>query len=236
MTPEEMGRADARAAESGIESYALMVSAGRAVAACLLRHYPAARRAVVLCGPGNNGGDGYVVAKALSETGMEVALFHLGDPARLSGDALRAREDCDLDSKPLEAFRPEQGDVIVDALFGAGLARPLSDEIAAVIARAEGLPVIAVDLPSGISGLTGQVLGAAFKAAHTVTFMAAKPGHYLLPGRAHCGRLEVFDIGIPRRILAQAAGDHRLNTPALWAERLPRAGADSHKFQRGHLG
>lgn len=236
MTPEEMGRADALAAQSGIESYALMVSAGRAVAACLLRHYPAARRAVVLCGPGNNGGDGYVAARALAETGMRVALFHLGDPARLSGDALRARQDCGMDSKRLDNFRPEQGDVIVDALFGAGLARPLSDEVAAVIARAEGLPVIAVDLPSGISGLTGQVLGAAFKAAHTVTFMAAKPGHYLLPGRAHCGRLEVFDIGIPRRILAQAAGDHRLNTPALWAERLPRAGADSHKFKRGHLG
>ncbi len=236
LTPEEMGRADALAAASGIDSYALMVSAGRAVAACLLRHYPAARRAVVLCGPGNNGGDGYVAARALTETGMPVALFHLGDPARLSGDARRARQDCGMESHALDFYRPERGDIIVDALFGAGLARPLSPDIQALIARTDDIPVVAVDLPSGISGLTGQVLGAAFRAAHTVTFMAAKPGHYLLPGRDNCGRLEIFDIGIPRRILDEACGAHQLNTPVLWSDKLPRTDTGSHKFKRGHLG
>lgn len=236
LTPEEMGRADRLAAESGIESYALMVSAGRAVAAAVLRHYPAAARAIVLCGPGNNGGDGYVAARALAETGMPVFPFHFGEPAKLAGDARRAWQDCGIPGLPLEDYRPQPGDVIVDALFGAGLARALPDAVQALIARTGDLPVVAVDLPSGVSGLTGSALGAAFRASHTVTFMAPKPGHFLLPGRDHCGALEVFDIGIPRRILRMAEGVYRLNTPALWAQHLPLPDIATHKYRRGHLG
>ncbi len=238
LTPEEMGRADRGAAESGIDSYGLMIRAGHAVSAAFLRLYPAAKHADVLCGPGNNGGDGYIAAEALKQAGAEVSLFHLGDQESLKGDAWRAFQACSVAGRPMEQYRPTTGAVIIDALFGAGLQRPLSDALCALIGQVNeaGLPVIAVDLPSGISGLTGEVQGAAFTATHTVTFMRAKPGHYLLPGRDHCGKLEVFDIGIPQRILKEAGGAHRLNGPDLFAHALPVLAASSHKFRRGHLG
>nr|WP_272211298.1 NAD(P)H-hydrate epimerase [Marinicella sp. W31]MDC2877186.1 NAD(P)H-hydrate epimerase [Marinicella sp. W31] len=238
LTPEEMGRADTLAAASGIDSYGLMEQAGCAVSAAFLRLFPEAARAVVFCGPGNNGGDGYVAARALSAAGVPVMLHHFGDPDRLGGDAARARAECKMESRPLRQYQRQPGDVIIDALFGAGLQRPLSDDVAALTeAVAEAaIPVISVDLPSGISGLSGQVLGAAFRATHTVTFMRAKPGHYLLPGRKHCGHLEVFDIGIPQRMLAEAGGIHSLNTPAIFGGNLPVLSADAHKFRRGHLG
>ena len=238
LTPAEMGRADRLAADSGIDSYGLMVKAGRAVAAAFLRLYPEALRADVFCGPGNNGGDGYIAAEALKQAGVAVALFHLGDPENLKGDARRAFQACSLDGRPLEQYRPTAGAVIIDALFGAGLQRPLSGALCTLTREVSeaAVPVIAVDLPSGISGLTGKVMGAAFRADHTVTFMRAKPGHYLLPGREHCGRLEVFDIGIPQRILEEAGGAHHLNGPDLFAGALPAPAASSHKFKRGHLG
>ncbi|MBB4120487.1 NAD(P)H-hydrate dehydratase [Martelella radicis] len=238
LTPEEMGRADRLAAESGIDSYGLMIKAGHAVSAAFLRLYPAASRADVLCGPGNNGGDGYIAAESLRRAGVEVALYHLGDPEKLKGDARRAWQACGIDGKPIEDYRAAADAVIIDALFGAGLQRPLSDALCTLIGQVNeaAAPVIAVDLPSGISGLTGKVQGAAFTAAHTVTFLRAKPGHYLLPGREHCGRLEVFDIGIPQRILEEAGGCHHLNGPDLFAPALPALTASSHKFRRGHLG
>ncbi|MET3599985.1 NAD(P)H-hydrate dehydratase [Martelella mangrovi] len=238
LTPEEMGNADRLAAESGIDSYGLMIKAGHAVSAAFLRLFPGASRATVFCGPGNNGGDGYVAAEALKAAGVPVAIFHLGDPEKLAGDARRARIDCAIESRPIPDYRLYPGEVVIDALFGAGLQRPLSDNLCEIIEAVTdaAVPVIAVDLPSGVGGLTGQVLGGAFRAAHTVTFMRAKPGHYLLPGRAHCGSLEVFDIGIPQRILAEAGGAHHLNTPALFKASLPALSASSHKFRRGHLG
>jgi NAD(P)H-hydrate epimerase len=236
LTPDEMGRADKAAALSGMDSYGLMERAGQAVAASALRHHPGALRFVVLCGPGNNGGDGYVAARVLRESGAEVALHVLGDPERLKGDAAMARANCPLPLAPLSAWAPRAGDVVVDAVFGAGLARDVPDELKAVIALtvAHGLPVLAVDLPSGLCGLTGQARGAAFEARNTVTFMTRKPGHLLLPGRMLCGALEVFDIGIPHRIIRDCAEPLRINGPDLWE--LPKADAASHKFRRGHLG
>lgn len=236
LTPDTMTAADQAAARSGIDSFGLMERAGQAVAAAALRHYPEARRFVVLCGPGNNGGDGYVAARALQRAGCTVALFALGDVTRLKGDAARAARLADRPAAPLDTYRPVAGDVVVDALFGAGLSRDVPEAVAAVIERVNGLqlPVVAVDLPSGVSGLTGQVRGAAFQAQVTVTFMTRKPGHLLLPGRSLCGSLEVFDIGIPHRIIRSVAGLVRANDPSLWT--LPQTNASSHKFTRGHLG
>lgn len=233
-----MAAVDRAAAASGINSYGLMVRAGGAVAAAALRLYPEALRFVVLAGPGNNGGDAYVAARALLESGAAVVVHHYGDPARLKGDAARACADCPLAGTPLEDYRPQEGDVVIDGLFGAGLDRPVPESVAAVIARVSeaDLPVIAADLPSGLCGRAGRVLGAAFRAAHTVTFMTPKPGHLLLPGRTLCGTLEVFDIGIPLR-LVEAQGETLFeNGPGLWAQSLPRIEAASHKFRRGHLG
>lgn len=237
LTPDEMGRADALAAASGIDSFQLMVKAGDAVAAAALRLHPEAARIVTLCGPGNNGGDGYIAAAALARSGVNVALFHAGDPARLKGDAAKARAACHLPSAPVSSYVPQDGDVVIDALFGAGLARPLEGDLSRLTetVNLSQVPVIAVDLPSGLCGRRGVVLGGAFKAEHTITFMAPKPGHFLMPGRDLCGTLEVFDIGIPRRILREAAGAQQLNGPDLWRQDLPVAESRSHKYKRGHL-
>ncbi|OCP01016.1 MULTISPECIES: bifunctional ADP-dependent NAD(P)H-hydrate dehydratase/NAD(P)H-hydrate epimerase [unclassified Ensifer] len=237
ITPSEMTAIDRAAAQSGIDGFMLMRNAGLAVTAAALRHFPGAHRFVVLCGPGNNGGDGYLAARGLSESGADVTVFALGDPGALQGDAARARSEWDGPVAPLTAFGPQAGDVVVDALFGAGLSRDLTDDVVHLIERvnASGVPVLAIDLPSGIDGRTGQIRGAAFFARHTVTFMTPKPGHWLLPGRSLCGTLEVFDIGIPSRIVRAGAGSLRLNTPAVWAGWSGDLAASTHKFKRGHL-
>ncbi|MDE1991393.1 MAG: NAD(P)H-hydrate dehydratase [Rhizobiaceae bacterium] len=238
LSPDEMAAVDRAAAASGIDSYGLMEKAGQAVAACALRHYPEALRYIVFCGPGNNGGDGYVAARALRSCGARIELFHIGDPAKLKGDAARAFADCLVVGNAIEHYMPQAGDVVIDAIFGAGLARPVPDAVADAIARVTvaGLPVIAVDLPSGVDGRSGHVLGAAFRAVHTVTFMTRKPGHLLLPGRELSGALEVFDIGIPDRIVrAQAGALVAENRPEQWQASLPATLADTHKFKRGHL-
>ncbi|OHV81203.1 bifunctional ADP-dependent NAD(P)H-hydrate dehydratase/NAD(P)H-hydrate epimerase [Rhizobium sp. LCM 4573] len=237
LTPEEMAAADTEAARSGIISFDLMERAGQAVAAAALRRFPHAYRFAVLCGPGNNGGDGYVAARTLMEAGATVAVFHLSDPAKLKGDAKRAFDLCPKVGSELRAYEPRFGDVVIDALFGAGLTRTLTEDVIQMIRRVEAanLPVIAIDLPSGLCGRRGKPLGGAFQAELTVTFMSWKPGHLLMPGRSLCGDTEVFDIGIPRRILKSVAGKIGENRPEFWREHLPRPDPSSHKYRRGHL-
>ncbi|OWV88485.1 bifunctional ADP-dependent (S)-NAD(P)H-hydrate dehydratase/NAD(P)H-hydrate epimerase [Rhizobium sp. N122] len=238
LTPAEMAAVDAAAAASGIDSFALTERAGAAAAAVALRLHPEALRFVVLCGPGNNGGDAYVAARHLQESGALVALFHLGDPARLKGDAARAKAGCALRGEPLHLYSPESGDVVIDGLFGAGLGREVPADVRRVVERVAetGLPVLAIDLPSGLDGRTGRVLGAAFRACNTITFMTRKPGHLLMPGRELCGELEVFDIGISARIIrTEAAGVIAENRPDAWKAVLPAERLETHKYKRGHL-
>lgn len=237
ITPTEMSAIDRDAARSGIDSFRLMISAGLAVSAAALRLFPQALRFAVLCGPGNNGGDGYIAAAALRLSGAEVAVYALGDPAGLKGDAARAHAQWAGGVEVLPAYRPEPGDIVIDALFGAGLSRPVADEVALAIETITqaGIPVLAVDLPSGVDGRTGQVLGASFHASHTVTFMARKPGHLLLPGRTLCGSLDVFDIGIPERLLSSHTSGLCENGPHLWAGQARVLDPSAHKFKRGHL-
>lgn len=238
LTPAEMGRADRLAIASGPhDGYGLMLNAGRAIAAEILQRYPAATGFDVLCGPGNNGGDGYVVARLLAERGLQVRVWALGKP-KAGGDADKARRDCPLDAAPLADFVPDAGWVVVDALFGAGLVKPLEGVASTAVERVHqaGCPVVAVDLPSGISGESGQVMGAAFKADITVTFFRMKPGHLLMPGRSHCGEMAVADIGISPRVLEEIGPRAFRNWPELWAEVLPVPEADTHKYRRGHVG
>lgn len=238
LTPAEMAAVDAAAAATGIESFSLMERAGAAAAAAALRLYPDALRFVVLCGPGNNGGDAYVAARHLQETGAAVALFHLGDPARLKGDAARAHAGCAIEGQGLDLYRPKTGDVVIDGLFGAGLGREVPADVRALIERVTeaAIPVLAIDLPSGLDGRSGMVLGAAFRARNTITFMTRKPGHLLMPGRELCGELEVFDIGIPARIIrAESSGVIAENTPDAWKGVLPAEQVETHKYKRGHL-
>ena len=237
ITPDDMGRIDRAAAVSGLSSYGLMERAGQAVAAAALRRFPGAMRFAVLCGPGNNGGDGYVAARALMEAGAEVAVYAFDDTASVKGDAAEAFGCFAGPVFALDDYAPRAGDVVIDALFGAGLSRDLPEAAVRVIkaVRRNVLPVLAVDLPSGIDGRTGQVRGDAFDAVATVTFMSRKPGHLLLPGRDLAGEVEVFDIGIPARILTRHADHMRVNTPAVWHVALPLQTGTTHKYVRGHL-
>ncbi len=235
LTTGEMGEADRLTIRSGVPGGILMENAGRAVAAAALalgRGLPA----VVLCGPGNNGGDGFVAARHLAEAGRAVRVGLMGGISRLTGDAaaMAARWEGDI-----EAWSPGLVDgagVVVDALFGAGLSKPIEGLAAEMIGtvNASGVPVVAVDVPSGVDGSTGAVRGTAIAAVRTVTFFRLKPGHLLYPGRGLCGDLRLAQIGIGDDVLAAIGPKTFANGPGLWADRLPRPRAEGHKYDRGH--
>lgn len=243
LTVDQMGEADRQAVAAGISGVALMEAAGWAVAQEALRWLarlpggrPGQRRpVVVLCGPGNNGGDGFVVARLLAARGYPVRLALSGDRAALRGDAAVMAGRWGGAVLPLDPALLDRAALVIDALYGAGLSRPVDGVAAAVIDRinALGLPCIAVDMPSGVQGDTGAVLGCAPQCVATVTFFRPKPGHYLYPGRQARGALVVADIGIPDRVLGSIAPQTFLNGPALWA--LPQPGWQDHKYARGHL-
>ena len=238
LTPAEMAEADRLTIEAGpFDGMGLMRRAGAAVAAVALERYPAASPVHVLCGPGNNGGDGYVVARLLHQAGMEVSVWSLGDP-KPGTDAATAAAECPVAANPLASFDPASGSLIVDALFGAGLSKAIEGDAATAIGKCNraGVPVIAVDLPSGISGDSGKILGSAFRADVTVTFFRRKPGHLLYPGRELCGETLVAEIGIEPRVLDTIRPACFENTPALWGRHFPRPAADTHKYARGHVG
>jgi ADP-dependent NAD(P)H-hydrate dehydratase / NAD(P)H-hydrate epimerase len=236
LTVTEMYRADALAIAGGVAGIVLMENAGRAVAEAVMRRYDRAA-VVVLCGPGNNGGDGFVAARHLVAAGWPVRLGLLGDIGKLSGDAAAMAQHWSGEVEPLAPALLDGAGIVIDALFGAGLARPLGDVAKSVVTTANerGMPVIAVDVPSGVHGDSGRALDhLAIRATRTVTFFRRKPAHVLMPGRALCGEVIVADIGIPARVLDEIKPTCRLNGPALWCDALPRLDAASHKYTRGH--
>jgi hydroxyethylthiazole kinase-like uncharacterized protein yjeF len=228
-----MGAADHAAIAGGVLGVALMRNAGRAVAREILRRF-APCRVAVLCGPGNNGGDGFVIASCLAEQGWPVTVALLGSAEAPAGDAALVAARWRGPIAPLSPGVVDRAGLVVDAIFGAGLARPVAGAAAATLAAVRA-PLVAVDLPSGISGLTGQVLGTAPQAVLTVTFFRPKPGHLLLPGRLHCGETVVAEIGIPEAVLTAIGPRLWLNTPALWRDALPVRHAGDSKYARGHL-
>lgn len=237
LTPAEMGDVDRLAIASGIPGIQLMEAAGHAVKDVVLRHHPGVCRAVVLCGPGNNGGDGYVVARLLRDLGVPVSVF-ANRPARAGSDASLAASRWLGGFAGFNELTLRPGDVVIDALYGAGfngaLEGPEADAVAKVAASA--VPVIAVDLPSGVDGNSGQISGPAFKASHTVTFFRKKPGHLLFPGRGLCGTVHVADIGIPARIPDAMAIRLSENGPAVFGMLLPEPTETTHKYARGSIG
>jgi len=237
LLPEEMARADRiAAAYHGRGSFELMLRAGSAVTGHLLRARAGTIAFDVLCGPGNNGGDGYVVAAQLAEAGARVRLWREGAP-KAGSDAAQAAAMWTGEASPLSEFRPRAGHIVVDALYGAGLSRGLEGAAAgaAEACSAQGARVVAIDLPSGISGASGQHAGPAFRAELTITFFRRKPGHLLLPGRTLCGEIAVADIGIPEAVIAEIAPTAFENLPEVWHADLPVPSIDAHKYQRGHV-
>ncbi|GGI98079.1 NAD(P)H-hydrate dehydratase [Neoroseomonas lacus] len=230
LTPEEMARADAAAIAAGISGERLMAAAGRAVARAAMRRFRPCRT-LVLAGPGNNGGDGYVAARLLNQAGWPVAVAALAPP-RPGSDAAGAAARWGGAMLPFAPAEAARAGLVIDAVFGAGLARPVEGLVAETLAAAGG-PVLAVDVPSGLDGATGQVRGFAPHAALTVTFFRAKPGHWLMPGRERCGEVLVADIGLPASVLAGVAPRCWAAAPGLW--RLPALGPSAHKYSRGHV-
>jgi len=234
LTNAEMAEADRLAIAGGTPGIDLMENAGRAVADAATA-LPG-RRVVVVAGPGNNGGDGFVAARCLAERGYIVRVSFAGDKERLKGDAALAAQR--WSGRVVAATPASLGDcdIVIDALFGAGLDREVEGLPRMMIEamNAASAPVIAVDLPSGVNGTSGAVMGVAVKAAHTVSFFRRKTGHMLLPGRLHCGAIQVADIGIPARVLDAIKPMAFANRPALWGRAFPRLRAEGHKYSRGH--
>jgi ADP-dependent NAD(P)H-hydrate dehydratase / NAD(P)H-hydrate epimerase len=236
LSNAEMAAADRLAIAGGATGEELMERAGAAVADAVAARHPAGARVVVLAGPGNNGGDGFVAARLLAERGFRIDLMLAGEVARLKGDAATAAAKW---KGPIAPSSPEgfaNAGVVVDALFGAGLDRHVEGQARAMIEamNVQSAPIVAVDLPSGINGSTGAVMGSAVTATQSVTFFRKKVGHLLLPARLHCGRVGVADIGIPASVLPKVGSQTFENMPELWREYFPHPRAGGHKYDRGH--
>ena len=235
LTPSEMAEADRLAIAGGATGAWLMENAAQAVKSVVLANYPGIQRAIVLCGPGNNGGDGYVVARLLRQLGIET-IVHCDRRPKPGTDAQAAALLWKGDALALPSLELRSGDVVIDALYGAGFTGALQgeDAVAAQKVTQAGVPVIAIDLPSGLSGETGQ--GDCIRADHTVTFFRKKPGHLLYPGRQMCGALHVAEIGISAGVLDDITPKLWENGPELFEAFLPKPDCETHKYRRGAVG
>ena len=229
LTPDEMAQADAAAPGLGVASYTLMENAGRAVVRAIQERFRPCRT-LVLCGPGNNGGDGYVAARLLAQDGWPVLVAALGPP-RPDSDAARAHARWRGPNVPFTPEESARADLVIDAVFGAGLSRDIEPDTAAVLRAAR--QIVAVDVPSGLDGATGRTRGFARQATLTVTFFRLKPGHLLLPGRDLCGETKLADIGMPSGVLDVVRPRAFRNGPGLWS--VPDLATDTHKYERGHV-
>jgi ADP-dependent NAD(P)H-hydrate dehydratase / NAD(P)H-hydrate epimerase len=236
LTNDEMAEADRLAIAGGVAGIALMENAGRAVADAVAARAPPSDPIAIVSGPGNNGGDGFVAGRLLAARGYAVRLALLGDRGKLKGDAAEAARRFGGTVEPAAPAVLDGAGLVIDALFGAGLDRPVGGAAGGMIAaiNACGAPVVAVDLPSGINGTTGAVMGSAVRAVESVTFFRRKPGHALLPGRLHCGSIHLADIGIPAQVLERVRPRTFLNRPPLWQASFPVPRIEGHKYARGH--
>lgn len=234
LTVAQMNAADRLTMAAGTPGSLLMQRAGEAVVRELVRRWTP-RPVAVLCGPGNNGGDGFVVALRLAQSGWTVRVALLGQIDGLRGDAQHHAQRWTGSVEPLTPRVIDDAELVVDCLFGSGLSRRLDSQVTDTLtcATRRGIPIIAVDVPSGVMGDSGEDLGAA-AAVCTVTFATKKPAHLLLPGRDLCGDIVVADIGIPQAVLDSLSIDTWENTPGLWREKLPQLHAVGNKYSRGH--
>jgi hydroxyethylthiazole kinase-like uncharacterized protein yjeF len=226
LTPQEMRRAEQAIFDAGTDSFSVMQRAGEAVAEFVHAHWPEGD-IQVLCGPGGNGGDGFVAAAALAKLWRKVQVYCVVPVAELKGDAAKAAALWKGPVGTLEEALTAPHELVLDALYGGGLSRPLEGAAAALAERPAR--VVSVDVPSGIDGAAARPLGPCFRAEGTITFAALRPAHVLLPAAAYCGGVMVADIGIPVQSTAVE------NSPALWAPALPQPGQGDYKHRRGHL-
>lgn len=236
LTANEMGKADSAAVVAGVPAMKLMAAAGKAVADAVIERW-SKREVLVLCGPGNNGGDGFVVAQLLLSAGWPVRMAFLGSVEKLSPETACFYHAWQGEVEAYSVDLLEQTDLVIDAMFGAGLTRSLEGKARDMVDRIieRQIPVCAIDVPSGLDGTTGAALGKVAPAELTVTFFRKKPGHLLFPGRGLCGNLIVADIGIPAPVLEELNLQTWENSPELWYRSYPWPRLDGHKFHRGHV-
>ncbi|HEY2676738.1 MAG TPA: NAD(P)H-hydrate dehydratase [Steroidobacteraceae bacterium] len=234
LSVAQMQEAERLTMAAGTTGFVLMQRAGEAVAREITRRY-APQPTAILCGPGNNGGDGLVVAFELAKSGWPVRLALYGDAGSLQGDARMHAQRWAGGMEPLTPRVIESAALVVDALFGSGLNRRLDARAIETLALAErrGVPIIAIDTPSGVMGDSGESHGAT-RSNCTVTFMRKKPAHVLLPGRDLCGEVVIADIGIPAALLDMLSLNTWENDPALWLDRLRPPNSSDNKYRRGH--
>ena len=234
LTAVQMAEADRLTVASGISGSALMENAGRPVAQAIMERWTP-RPVLVLCGPGSNGGDGFVAARRLAEADWPVRVALLVPREQLRGSAAHHAALWRGPVEPLTPAALNGAELVVDAIFGAGLSRALVGAAAETLAAAatRQLVLVAVDVPSGLMGDTGANAGAV-PSVLTVTCFRKKPGHLLLPGRRLCGEVVVADIGTPASVFEQVVPDTFENDPALWADALPGLQPDGNKYTRGH--
>lgn len=240
-TPAQVREFDRIAiSELGIPGYTLMSRAGQVIFDLACAHFPRARRWLIACGAGNNAGDGYVVARLAAAAGVQVTVAALSDPHRLRGDAASAWRDFQRSGGSVVQFSDGIGadvDLIVDALLGTGLERPVEGAWLHAIEsmNSAGCPVIAVDIPSGLDGATGAVMGAAVHAAITVTFIGRKLGLYVGAGPDHAGETVFADLGVPLTVVGHATPALRLFAEQTLQELLPPRRRTAHKGHFGHV-
>lgn len=244
LTPEQTRAADAWAINNGASGLSLMEAAGKAVAEITAEYLGSPSDVsgdiIVLCGPGNNGGDGYVTARYLNSRGYPVSLMTSCSAESLTGDAKEMAGRWAGGQTAIDTDKFHKASVIVDALFGTGLSRAIDGELVDVITavnKSSALKV-AVDMPSGLCAATGQPLGPCVKADVTVTFFKKKVGQTVAPGRFLCGgqeHIHIADIGIPDSSISALGVDSFENSPSLWGVAVPYAGPATHKYHRGHL-
>ena len=240
FTCAEMAEADKYTIEHGTAGITLMERAGRGVAEVAERIWRGAGGVgtiLVVCGPGNNGGDGYVAARRLAMQGIDVRVAQLGSADKLRGDAAQAKDKWSGKIEKLNKISLQDVSLIIDALYGAGLNKAIEGVAASLIKEinASSILVLAVDVPSGLSGDNGTVDGTVIEADHTVTFERKKPGHLLYPGRKLSGHLHLVDIGINQACHAVIKAKTFENILSLWSHTLPVERAEQHKYNRGHV-
>ena len=230
LSNSQMAEADRRTIESGVDGFVLMRRAARAVADIILSEFER-QNVLVLCGPGNNGGDGFVIASLLKERGWDVWLASMKGVAELEGDVSKAAQLWEGDVLSFDNLQPQKDELVIDAVFGTGFSGALGAPVAGVFERInrQGNSVVAVDISSGVNGDSGAVDPHALRAGFTVTFHRKKLGHVLYPGAGHCGAVRVADIGITQNLEYSALENH----PDLWRSHLPEKRADQHKYDYG---
>jgi hydroxyethylthiazole kinase-like uncharacterized protein yjeF len=236
LTNIEMRAADAAMIAGGVPGIELMEAAGAAVAERAAQMCATPGPVLIICGPGNNGGDGFVAARLLSERGYDVRLALIGERTALKGDAAGVAAKWKGETRSFDPSLIPGCGLIIDAVYGSGLSRDIDGAARAAVhaINAAEKPVLAVDIPSGVDGDTGHVRGVAVKATSTITFFRFKPGHILLPGRALCGEKHLAQIGIQDAVLEKIAPRAALDRQELWDAVFPRPDGASHKYSRGH--